>query len=362
MIVKKYLTFSASVGEDFLTVTEEADMAAGRVTIVDVAKLAGTSTASVSYYLNGKLEKLGTPTQQRIAAAIRETGYVPNAQAQALSGKPTHVIGLVLLDNTNLWAGQIQSGVESVARDVGFQTVVCGTNFSRKNEQACVEKLLSLGVDGFIIQPTSNFKAIHDRVRRAGRPVVFFDCDTFDLSTSWVKANLYDGVYTAIQTCIESGYDRFVSVAAPSTQMSLRTRIERSSAFSDVLSAHNIDYTEIPIDRDGPSVTELYEKFKYTLSPAHRTLVFVQNQWALSRVFQALENSRNLMPDRIGLLGLNCTEWTALTTPTISTIIEPVRQEGRLACQMLLELLDNEDARPRQEILSCRTRWMASTL
>lgn len=68
------------------------------------------------------------------------------------------------------------------------------------------------------------------------------------------------------------------------------------------------------------------------------------------------------MPDRIGLLGLNCTEWTALTTPTISTIIEPVRQEGRLACQMLLELLDNEDARPRQEILSCRTRWMASTL
>ncbi len=188
---------------------------AGRVTIVDVAKLAGTSTASVSYFLNGKLEKLGKPTQDRIAAAIRETGYVPNAQAQALSGKPTHVLGQIILDNTNLWAGQIQSGVESAAREAGYQIVVCGTNFDRETEQSCVEKLLSLGVDGFIIQPTSNFRAVHERIKRAGRPVVFFDCDTFDLSTSWIKANLYDGVYSAIQQCIEMGYERFITVAAP---------------------------------------------------------------------------------------------------------------------------------------------------
>ncbi len=335
----------------------------GRVTIVDVAKLAETSTASVSYYLNGKLEKLGKPTQQRIADAIRETGYVPNAQAQALSGKPTHVIGLVMLDNTNLWAGQIQGGVESVAREAGFQTVVCGTAFDRDNEQACVEKLLSLGVDGFIIQPTSNFKAVHDRIRRAGRPVVFFDCDTFDHQATWVKANFYDGVYNAIQTCIERGYDRFVSVAAPSSgKAQLRTRIERMSAFSDALSAHKLDFEEIEIDHETPTVSELYQRLKYTISPAHRTLVFAQNQWGLARVYQALENSRHLMPERIGLLGLNCADWTPLTTPSISTIIEPVRQEGRLACQMLIDILEDENTRPRQEILSCRTRWLDSTL
>lgn len=336
---------------------------ASRVTIVDVAKLAGTSTASVSYFLNGKLEKLGKPTQERIASAIRETGYVPNAQAQALSGKPTHVIGQVILDNTNLWAGQIQSGVESVAREAGYQTVVCGTNFERDTEQACVEKLLSLGVDGFIIQPTSNFKAVHERIKRAGRPVVFFDCDTFDLSTSWIKANLYDGIYSAIQRCVEMGYERFIAVAAPPspTNGQFRTRFERASAMADALSANALGFEQIDIDHDTPSVAELRERFKYCISPAHRTLVFVQNQWALSRVFQALEPSRHLIPDRIGVLGLNCAEWTDLTTPSISTIIEPVRQEGRMACQMLIELLENENVRPRQEILSCHTRWLEST-
>ena len=264
---------------------------AGRVTIVDVAKLAGTSTASVSYFLNGKLEKLGKPTQDRIAAAIRETGYVPNAQAQALSGKPTHVLGQIILDNTNLWAGQIQSGVESAAREAGYQIVVCGTNFDRETEQSCVEKLLSLGVDGFIIQPTSNFRAVHERIKRAGRPVVFFDCDTFDLSTSWIKANLYDGVYSAIQQCIEMGYERFITVAAPPspTNGQFRTRFERASAVSDALSANGLAMEQVDIDRVGPSVADLRERFKYAISPAHRTLIFVQNQWALGRVFQALE-------------------------------------------------------------------------
>lgn len=336
----------------------------GRVTIVDVARLAGTSTASVSYYLNGKLEKLGEPTQKRIAQAIRETGYVPNAQAQALSGKPTHVLGMLILDDTNLWAGQLQSGVESMARNNGYQIVMCGTNFKRDTEQMCVEKLLSLGVDGFIIQPTSNFKAIGERIKRAGRPVVFYDCDQFDFHTSWVKTNLYDGVYSAIQTCIDHGYERFINVRSTSDgpSSSRRTRLERSNAFADVLMANGIEYGEISIEHEGPGVTELREQLKYRISPAYRTLVFVQHQWALAPVFQALEPSRHLIPDRIGLLGLNCADWTELTTPSVSTIIEPVRQEGRLACQMLIELLEDDGAKPRQEILPCRTRWLASTL
>lgn len=356
--VKNYLNFSAND-----RCRTRGDSMASRVTIVDVAKLAGTSTASVSYFLNGKLEKLGKPTQERIATAIRETGYVPNAQAQALSGKPTHVIGQIILDNTNLWAGQIQSGVESVAREAGYQTVVCGTNFDRETEQGCVEKLLSLGVDGFIIQPTSNFKAVHERIKRAGRPVVFFDCDTFDLSTSWIKANLYDGIYSAIQKCVEMGYEQFISVGAPTASANgqFRTRFERASAVADALSANEISFEQVDIDHTSPSVADLRERFKYSISPAHRTLVFVQNQWALGRVYQALEPSRHLIPDRIGILGLNCAEWTDLTTPSISTVIEPVRQEGRMACQMLIELLENESTKPRQEILACHTRWLEST-
>ena len=46
-------------------------------------------------------------------------------------------------------------------------------------------------------------------------------------------------------------------------------------------------YKAIPIDHNKPSINELTEYFKYKFNPAKRTLIFVQNQWALPRVYKA---------------------------------------------------------------------------
>ena len=134
--------------------SEGVAVAKQRLTIADVAREAGTSTASVSYYLNDKREKLSEKTQNKIARVIKELGYVPNAQAQTLTGKQTHVIAIIILDNTNKWAGLVLNGMEQVMLPAGYQTVVCTSNFNPETELMYVDKMLSLGVDGFIIQPS----------------------------------------------------------------------------------------------------------------------------------------------------------------------------------------------------------------
>ncbi|MDO4428476.1 MAG: substrate-binding domain-containing protein [Atopobiaceae bacterium] len=330
-----------------------------RVTITDVAREAGTSTATVSNYLNGKHEKLSQKTRERIERIIRETGYIPNAQAQTLSGKATHVIAILILDNSNNWAGRLLAGVERVARENSYQTIVCTTNFDPEIELMYVDKMLALGVDGFIVQPTHNFRAVNERITKAGRPVVFYDRSFYNLDSTWIKTNLYDGVYAATTACIDAGYEDFLTVAADMTKMN--TRMERFQGFADALAARGLFHRAISIEHDAPSVAELTEYFKFKLNPALRTLVFVQNQWALGRVFKALQPMAHLIPERIGLIGINCTDWTDLTSPTISTVVEPVEREGRHACQMLLDLLGDEPPAAHQEILECRLNWLGST-
>lgn len=339
--------------------SEGVAVAKQRVTIADVAREAGTSTASVSYYLNDKREKLSEKTQAKIARVIKELGYVPNAQAQTLTGKQTHVIAIIILDNTNKWAGLVLNGMEQVMLPAGYQTVVCTSNFNPETELMYVDKMLSLGVDGFIIQPTANFKAVHDRIKRAGKPVVFFDAAIYSPGTSWIKTNLYDGVYNATQALLDAGYEDFFSIAANMTEM--RTRMERFQGYAEALAANGQLYKAIPIDHNKPSVGELTEYFKYKFNPAKRTLIFVQNQWALPRVYKALQPMAHLLPQQIGLLGLNCEDWTNLTTPTVSTIIEPVEQEGREAAEMLLALLDGSSTPGEQRILECKLNWLGST-
>ena len=86
-----------------------------RITIIDVAKKAGVSTATVSNYLNEHYEKMAPSTKESIRKAIEMLGYIPSAQAQALTGKSTGIIAVLILDNTNAWAAQLTRGIEDAA-------------------------------------------------------------------------------------------------------------------------------------------------------------------------------------------------------------------------------------------------------
>lgn len=332
-----------------------------RLTIADVAKLANTSTATVSHFLNGKFEKMSAETRQRIEKIIDETGYAPSAHAQALTSKSSGVIAILIEDNTNTWAGQLVRGVERVAHQSGYLTVVCDTHFDPKVERSYVEKMLSLGVDGFVIQPTNHYRRINERLTRAGKPVVFYDFSLVDLSSTWVKTDLYGGVYDAVSACIDRGYNA-CKVLAANAEGAERTRSERLRGVSDALAERDIPCDVIRIDHESPTVAELRHYFEYHLDPSRRTLVFCPHQWALSRVVKSLDTLRHLIPEHIGLLGLNNPDWADLAEPSVSTIIEPVEQEGELACTMLIERLNNPDAAPRQQMLACTTRWLSSTL
>lgn len=335
-------------------------MTSKRLTITDIAKMAQTSTATVSHYLNGKYEKMGDATRKRIERVIEETGYVPNAPAQHLASGSSKVIAVLIEDNTNVWAGELVSGVESVAHENGYQTVVCDTHFDPKTERDYVEKMLAFGVDGIIIQPTNHYRSVNERLKRAGKPVVFYDFSLMDLSSTWVKTDLYAGVYDAISSCADSGYEDFVVLADEST--GLRTRSERMAGFTDALDERGIAYRSISVTHEGATAERLRSAFDEQINPARRTLVFCLHQWALAVTFKALDTRRHLMPGRVGLLGLNNGDWADLTEPGISTIIEPVELQGRTACQMLVDRIKDPEAAPQQQMLSCRTRWLGSTL
>lgn len=329
------------------------------VTISDVATLAHTSIASVSYYLNNKTNKLGVATQERIAKAIHETNYIPNAQAQQLVGKQSHVISVILLNNTNLWAGQLLDGIEQIALAEGYQTVVCTSNFDQEKELMYIDKMIALGIDGFILQPTNNFKAVEKHIRQADKPVVFCDCSLLGSDNYWAKTNLYDGIYTATEILIQNGYNDFIGIGAKIGNS--RTRMERHQGFCEAIQAYGKTSRFITVDYAVPTISYLREYFKQNINPAKHTLIFVENQWNLPRVFKSLKPLYQLIPNQIGLFGIDCNNWTDLTKPTITTLIEPVHELGEQICKTLINLLENKAPSNRQILLNCNINWQEST-
>ena len=101
-----------------------------KITIRDIAERAGTSKTTVSFFLNGKTDKMSEETQARIAQVIKETNYRPSIAARSLNAKETRLIGVIIGDITNTFANQIVKGIDDFARDNRYQLIVGNSNYN----------------------------------------------------------------------------------------------------------------------------------------------------------------------------------------------------------------------------------------
>ena len=115
-----------------------------KITIKEIACRAQTSKTTVSFYLNGRTDKMSEETRQRIAKVIEETNYRPSVAARLLNAKETKLIGVIIGDITNSFANQIVKGIDDIAREKRYQLIVGNSNYILENEDGA-----SLRASGF---------------------------------------------------------------------------------------------------------------------------------------------------------------------------------------------------------------------
>lgn len=331
----------------------------GKITIKDIAELAGTSKTTVSFYLNGKTDKMSDETKQKIEQVIEETNYQPSIVARSLNSKGSKLLGVLIGDITNTFSNQIVKGIEDIAAKNGYQIIVGNSNYDSDREGNYIERMLSMGVDGFIIQPTAKFRRVSKKIEERGKPMVYFDSKVYDHKTKWVKTNNYEATYEATLSCIKKGYQKFILIMADPNLLS--TRMERATGYIDALVDYDYDYETLTIENDKVDPQLIKEFVKKHLDTEVNTLIFVPNCWALPVVSAALKDLRNLMP-KLGLMGFDNTEWTNFTSPSITTIVQPAYEEGQQAARILIDQIEGTNLEPAQQVLECTVNWNESTL
>ncbi|AEB07769.1 transcriptional regulator, LacI family [Coriobacterium glomerans PW2] len=331
-----------------------------RVTINDIAQMTGTSKTTVSFYINGKTDHMSEETRLVIQEAIRKTGYEPSPLARGMNSKQSNLLGVVIGDITNTFSNQIVKGITSVADEHGYRVLVSSSNFRKTDELAYIDRLIAVGVDGFIVQPTAQFKKIMTYIENAGRQTVFIDSKFYGYESNWVKTDNYEASHRAISACIEKGYERFLLVTAEPGLLS--SRIERFSGFVDALEPTELGFTQLELHDDKVPVEQLQEFLRSNIDGVTPTLVFAPNCWALPDIYVAMREFYPLMPDRVGLLGFDNTDWASVASPSVSVVVQPAQQEGAQACKILLDLIAHAGKIDPHQVLSCRTQWGTSTL
>ena len=168
-----------------------------KVTISDVARLAGVSTATVSHTINNTRYVSGD-TREKVCQAIRQLGYTPDASARSFRTGKKKAIGFIVPDISNKFFGTIIESAENYLSTQGYRLIIANTKENMEREETNLRLLTAGLVDGLLIASTmDDFRRLNGLIP-AGFPVVLVDRTFEGQSYHSVSVSNFQPIYRSV--------------------------------------------------------------------------------------------------------------------------------------------------------------------
>ncbi len=317
-------------------------------TILDVAKLAGVSTATVSRVINSP-ETVRPQTREKVTRAMKTCNYKYNSLARGFATKQTNTIGLIIPTINNPIFAESTRGVQDYADQRKTQVILGNTYYQYDQEKTLVKTLREKQVDGLIITTTNPRGNILKILADENYPFVLL-YSTIKTGPFWaVGIDNYRGGYKVTDHFISLGHRR-IGMVAGNFSISDRS-FHRWHGYRQCLLDHGIAYDKKLLIQTDYSLTEGQGSVKTLLSLADPpTAIFCSNDYL---ALGAMKGARELglkLPKDLSIVGFDDIEIASFVIPALTTIRQPAYEMGKLGAELLFQRMENP-ATPTQRML-----------
>ncbi|PSK97840.1 LacI family transcriptional regulator [Murinocardiopsis flavida] len=305
-----------------------------QVTRQDVARLAGTSPAVVSYVLNNGPRPVAPSTRIRVQDAIETLGYRPNQLARALRSQRSNTIGLVVPDSSEAFFTELVHAVEQAAFAAGSLVLLGNSRFDRRQELRYLESLASMQVSGILLVRSESGESETEGRDLAdlGVPAVYLNhrAPRDSGATSVLLAN-HRGGSTLTEHLIAHGHRRIgcLTGTAPSGPV-----FDRAEGWAAAMRAAALDPSFVlRTGLDRHSTREQVKAWLQGPEPPD-AIVATADGLALDALSAAQEIGLRV-PGDLAVVGFGGTGPSAHSWPPLTTIGHPFADFGRLALETL---------------------------
>lgn len=317
-----------------------------RPTILDVARRAKVSKSLVSMVTRGE-NGVSPASREAILRAIDELGYRPNLMARSLVQRRTRLLGVTISDLRNPFFGSVVAGIQERARELDYQVLFNTGDRDPAREEAAIESLLQLRVDGLILASPRVDDELVTGIA-ASVPVVVLNRETSDSATDSVTNDNMHGARLAVEHLAGLGHRRIAFISGgPGAGARIRADGYRDAMRSLGLGEH-IQVAEGAHTEDGGErgARELLG------SPPLPTAIFASNDLCAIGTMNALEEAGLRIPDDVSLVGYDNTSLAALRHISLTSIHQPGGDMGRSAVDRLAERIASERVAPRHDVVT----------
>lgn len=311
------------------------------VTLRDVARDAGVSTATVSRALAGS-PSVTPQTRARVQRAADSLGYLGNSLARSLRTQRTDTIGLLLPDVRNPFFTELAYHVDKAAAEHGLTVMIGNADEQGAQQDRYLDVLLRHQVDGIIAVPQGASTQTLERTA-SSVPTVFMDRDPDIRACATVTSDNHAGVAALVDHVVGLGHRRIGIVAGP---QSTSTGRERLAAARARLRDHGIEIAPQHVV-EGDFQLDSGVRATETLldSGALDAIIAADNLMALGALMVLRRRGVRVGSD-VALACVDDIDWFGLVDPPITVVAQDVQTLGRAAVESLVRQIDGEPAEP----------------
>jgi LacI family transcriptional regulator, repressor for deo operon, udp, cdd, tsx, nupC, and nupG len=307
--------------------------------IVDVAKIANVSTATVSRVISnsGPVKK---DTAQKVLAAIEKLNYQPNILARQLRRSETKTILVIVPDIANPFFIGVLRGLEEIAIKHGYQVLLGDSCNSNEREDGYLNLLQQKKADGMILLTANIDQQIVEEFAKE-YPVVLA-CEYMEGSLiPTVSIDNISSARKATEHLISLGHKRIGFISGPLHGVLGRDRLK---GYQQAMMRHCLPVESILIQEGDFTYESGYNlMLKYLAFNIPPTAVFAANDEMAFGAIKAVKSKGLSVPKDLAIVGFDDIKFASIFEPALTTISQPKYEIGKNAMELLIKLINKED-------------------
>ena len=306
----------------------------GRLTITDIAHLAGVSKKTVSRVIN-EAPYVNKKTRARVEAVIAEHGYQPDPQARGLAFRRSFLVGLIHDNPNSQYVENIHLGILDALADRGYELVIrpCDRRSPTflDDMRGFVERLRLFGV--VLVPSVSEDERLANLLESADCPYVRITCASLDKPAQLVLTHDNHGAAAAARRLAQLGHRRIAYISGPPL---FRSSHERRAGFVAGLAEYGLELAPELVVLGAYTYESGLARGRELLARTDRpTAIFAGNDEMASGVYGAAHEMGLRIPEDLSIIGFDDAPIATRMWPAMTSVRLPVREMGRAAAEKL---------------------------
>ena len=309
-----------------------------RVTIAQVAEVAGVSAMTVSNVVNGR-PGASEETRRLVLEVAERLGYKPNHAARSLKGGRSGLVGVLTLDLTGQYGLEIVRGIADELAEAELELLINATYQDALRETERIDFLARGLVDGILlIAPVLDEETV-EVIRRRNLPCVVIDPRRVNIRLPRVNVDSYEGMRRGTEHLLELGHRRIAYVKGAEE---LESSARRFQGYADAMRLAGLGVHEALVATCDFTYACGFRAGAQLIAEQSPTAIIAGADLIALGALDAARAHGLRVPEDISVLGFDDLPQAAQRYPGLTTVRQPLHDMGQRAARALITLIEGQ--------------------